>query len=125
MSSFDSVKGPSMTLRFEPRYLIRQPFEVGCKPVASRRTPAFASSSWYAAIASNISHLGMAPASVSFVALTMIMNRMFFLLLVLGSESPVGSALLPVFSTDATNRGGQIRHLCKLFLSSLRHCKYS
>jgi hypothetical protein len=45
MSSLASVKGPSITLRFSPEYLMRQPFELGWSPEASSSTPAFCSSS--------------------------------------------------------------------------------
>src|SRR5262245_18834587 len=76
MSSFDSVNGPSRTARLSPWYSMRQPFELACRPEASSSTPAFASSSWYAAISAKPASCGMTPASESFVALTMIMNRM-------------------------------------------------
>src|SRR5215813_5781610 len=123
MSSFDSVKGPSTMLRFEPRYPTRQPLEVGCNPVASRSTPAFANSSWYVVIAANISCLGMAPASVSFVALTMIMNRMFFL--------PFGLSLAAKawpcsqYSLLGRRIGAGKFDICpNYFYLSLRHCEY-
>src|SRR2546427_9275075 len=76
MSSFASVKGPSTTVRFAPEYLTRHPLELACSPEASSRTPAFCSSSWYFAIFARIGSCGMTPASESFVAFTMIMNRM-------------------------------------------------
>src|SRR3989454_12300846 len=75
MSSFASVKGPSTTVRFAPEYLTRHPLELACSPEASSRTPAFCSSSWYFAISVRIFSCGMTPASESFVAFTMIMNR--------------------------------------------------
>src|SRR5436309_13506309 len=75
MSSLASAKGPSTTVRLPPAYLIRHPSDVGCSPLASSRTPAFASSSWNVAISATISSLGMAPASLSSLPLTMIMNR--------------------------------------------------
>src|SRR5713226_4190176 len=75
MSSFASAKGPSITVRFPPEYLMRQPFELGCSPEASSSTPAFKSSSWYLVIAAMSFSSGMMPASVSLLALTIIMNR--------------------------------------------------
>src|SRR5438309_8114578 len=78
MSSFASVKGPSTTARFAPEYLTRQPFELGFRPEASSRTPAFCSSSWYFCIWAMSFSGGITPASESFVALTIIMNRMLF-----------------------------------------------
>src|SRR5438309_9908312 len=86
MSSFDSAKGPSTTLRCVPAYLTRQPFELARRPEASSNTPAFCSSSWYFAISARICSCGMTPASESLVAFTMIMNRMVASLLGLGSE---------------------------------------
>src|SRR5437867_4368034 len=59
---------------------MRQPFELGWSPEASSRTPALCSSSWYLAISaktgSQAGPIGMASASESFVAFTMIMKRM-------------------------------------------------
>src|SRR5439155_23965193 len=52
-----------------------QPFELACSPEASSSTPAFCSSSWYFAISVRIFSCGMTPASESFVAFTIIMNR--------------------------------------------------
>src|SRR5258707_3748417 len=78
MSSFDSAKGPSITVRFVPEYLTRQPFELAFRPEASSRTPAFCSSSWYFCISEMSFSEGITPASESFVALTIIMNRMVF-----------------------------------------------
>src|SRR5690242_9188293 len=76
MSSLASAKGPSTTVRFGPENLMRQPFALAWRPEASSSTPAFCSSSWYWAISANASSSGMTPASESFVAFTMIMNRM-------------------------------------------------
>src|SRR2546426_1080619 len=75
MSSFASVKGPSTTVRFAPAYFTRHPFELACRPEASSNTPAFCSSSWYFAISVRIFRCGMTPSSESWVAFTMIMNR--------------------------------------------------
>src|SRR5271165_5630544 len=76
MSSFDSAKGPSITVRFPAEYWMRQPFELAWSPEASSSTPAFTSSSWYFAIAAMSSSAGIMPASESLLALTIIMNRM-------------------------------------------------
>src|SRR5438046_4627249 len=67
-----------MTVRFAPEYLTRQPFELGFRPEASSSTPAFCSSSWYFCISDISFSEGITPASESFVALTIIMNRMLF-----------------------------------------------
>src|SRR6266849_2699250 len=90
MSSFASVKGPSTTVRLLPEYLTRQPFELGFKPDASSSTPAFCSSSWYFCISDISLSEGMTPASESFVALTIIMNRIVFSV-ELGAGPPDGS----------------------------------
>src|SRR6266542_3956678 len=60
-SSFDSVKGPSMTVRFPPENLTRAPSALGWRPERSSRTPAFASSSLYLPIAASSSSLGSWP----------------------------------------------------------------
>src|SRR5882762_7661246 len=91
MSSFASVKGPSITVRFAPEYLTRQPFELGLSPEASSSTPAFCSSSWYFCISAMSFSGGITPASESLVALTIIMNRMVFSNQ-LGAGPPDGSA---------------------------------
>src|SRR5438477_11470483 len=78
MISFASAKGPSITMRFAPEYLTRQPLELGFKPEASSRTPAFCRSWWYFCISEMSFSGGITPDSVSFVALTMIMNRIVF-----------------------------------------------
>jgi hypothetical protein len=75
MSSLASVNGPSITLGFPPEKRTRAPFEVGLSPAMSRSTPAFINSSLYLPIAESSSSLGMTPASVSLLALTIIMNR--------------------------------------------------
>src|SRR5437016_5473831 len=76
MSSFASVKGPSTRVRLCPEYWMRQPFALAWSPEASSSTPAFCSSSWYFAISARLVSRGITPASESFVAFTMIMNRM-------------------------------------------------
>src|SRR6266446_216889 len=89
MSSFASAKGPSITVRFAPEYLTRQPFELGFKPEASSSTPAFCSSSWYFCISDISFSAGITPASESLLALTMIMNRIVFSV-GLGARPPDG-----------------------------------
>src|ERR1043165_10138339 len=54
---------------------MRAPFAVGCSPAPSSMTPAFTSSSLNFAIAPSISSLGILPASLSRVALTITMKR--------------------------------------------------
>src|SRR5262249_20874821 len=54
---------------------MRTPFEVGWRPERSRSTPALASSSLYFVISAMSVSLGMTPASLSWLALTIIMNR--------------------------------------------------
>ena len=67
--SLASVKGPSITMRWPPEKRTRAPFEVGCRPVRSSSTPAFASASLYLVIASRSLSSGMTPASVSLFGL--------------------------------------------------------
>src|SRR6266704_3626005 len=103
MSSLASVKGPSITVRLLPEYLTRQPSELGFRPEASSRTPAFCSSSWYFCISEMSFSEGITPASESLVALTIIMNRIVFSV-ELGAGPRDGSAgwkasLLPVRRT--------------------------
>src|SRR3982074_1257902 len=77
MHSFASANGPSTMLRlFGPSNLTFQPFDVGCSPERSSRTPALDSSSLHLPMVARISSLGICPASESFVAFTIIMNRM-------------------------------------------------
>src|SRR6267143_578969 len=76
--SFASAKGPSTTVRLLPEYLTRQPLELGFKPDASSSTPAFCSSSWYFCISDIRFSEGITSPSESFVALTIIMNRILF-----------------------------------------------
>src|SRR3990172_1568094 len=65
-----------MTLRLSPAYLMRQPFELGFSPEASTSTPDLTNSSWYFCMLERSASPGMTPASVSSVALTIIMKRM-------------------------------------------------
>src|SRR5262245_46528791 len=86
MSSFDSAKGPSMTVRLPPETTTRAPFELGLRPSAARSTPAFAISSLYFMYAAKtLSDMGFSSSSfVSFLlGPEVIMNRIV--------ESPLGS----------------------------------
>src|SRR6267154_3449175 len=101
MSSFASVKGPSTTVRLLPEHLTRQPFELGFRPEPSSSTPAFCSSSWYFCISEMSFSEGITPASLSFVALTIIMNRMLFSNQ-LGAGPPGGSGRMKGQALDCT-----------------------
>src|SRR6185312_1945300 len=90
-SSLVSANGPSITVRFAPENFTRAPLELGCSPSAASSTPAFTSSSLYLPIAASRSWLGITPASLSALALTITMNR------IVGISIRVrGSTLLPV-----------------------------
>src|SRR5262245_4764584 len=98
-SSFDSVKGPSVTVTFPPSSRTRLPFELGCSPSVASNTPAFVISSMNVPIRSMRSLLGGAPASESASALSSPMNRIV--------EPPFGVARS--VTTPASNDGGQDR----------------
>src|SRR5436190_5679258 len=83
----------------------REPFELGCNPDRSSRTPAFISSSLYLVIAAMSSFEGMTPASDSLLAFTIIMNRIVL--------SPSEFVSLPISRTA----GGQIDIRSKKFYS--------
>src|SRR5882724_550683 len=91
MSSFASVKGPSIMVRLPPEDLMRVPLELGCRPARSSSTPAFMSSSLYLPIADRRASLGMTPASDSLLAFTIIMNFMVVSPLVFCGNEPLGS----------------------------------
>src|SRR5262249_49532536 len=91
MSSFVSVNGPSMTVRFEPETRTRAPRELGGSPAAPSRIPALSNSSLNLRMAENISVGGITPASDAFDALTITMTFMTELLnLVDGAAIEVG-----------------------------------
>src|SRR5258708_32897268 len=73
--------GPWLTLGSLPEYLIRAPFEVGCRPSPASMTPAFTISSLNLPIAVSSSALGITPASLFALAFTITMNRVVTLLL--------------------------------------------
>ena len=74
-SSFASVKGPSMTVRFAPENRTRFAFEVGWSPSPATRTPAFASSSLNFVMSASSFSSGRAPASEFASAFTSTMTR--------------------------------------------------
>ena len=73
-----ALNGPSITRRFLPENATRAPRELGCRPSPASITPARTNSSLNAPIAANSSCVGITPASLSFVAFTITMNRMSF-----------------------------------------------
>src|SRR6202046_4771012 len=84
-SSLASVKGPSTTVRDLPENLTRAPLELGWRPSMASTTPALMSSLLNLPISAMSSGAGRAPSfSDSGVALTMTMNRIFFVLSELG-----------------------------------------
>src|SRR5215468_7876829 len=85
MSSFVSVKGPSMTVFFPPEKRTRLPLLLGWRPSAASMMPAFTSDSLNLPISANSFSLGMMPASEFFVAFTITMTRIALLLLVWGT----------------------------------------
>src|SRR5262249_42713187 len=64
------------TVRLAPENLTRAPFELGWSPSAASSTPSFASSSLYRTMSQMSFSSGGIPASESFVALRIAMNRM-------------------------------------------------
>src|SRR5215472_3738622 len=99
-SSFDSVNGPSITVRLPSAKLTRLPLELAWSPSPASMMPAFTSSSLYFPIFSRISRLGRTPASDSLLAFTITMTRIVLspvicvvLELAVSSYSPAGSTL--------------------------------
>src|SRR3989441_4300817 len=74
-SSFVSVKGPSITVRFVPENLTRTPFELGWSPSPASITPAFTSSSLNFPMSVRIFLSGRMPASECLLALTSTITR--------------------------------------------------
>src|SRR5713226_5997630 len=74
MRSLVTANGPWLTLGCFPEYLIRAPFEVGCRPSPASITPAFTISSLNLPIAVSNSVLGITPASLFLSAFTITMN---------------------------------------------------
>src|SRR3982751_3321409 len=75
ISSFDSVNGPSITVRVAPENFTRLPLEEACKPSPASIIPAFASCSLNLPISARRSLLGNTPASESLLALTITITR--------------------------------------------------
>src|SRR5258708_26003635 len=73
--SLVTANGPWLTLGCFPEYLIRDPFDVGCRPSPASMTAAFTISSLNLPIAVSISVLGITPASLLLSAFTITMNR--------------------------------------------------
>src|SRR6476659_3225267 len=69
------VNGPWLTLGPFPEYVIRAPFDVGCRPSPASITPAFTISSLNLPIAVSSSVLGITPASLFLSAFTITINR--------------------------------------------------
>src|SRR5580704_9310899 len=92
-SSFVSAKGPSMTDVFPPDTRMRAPCELGRRPPELTVNPALlASSPRFSTAAINVGFGGL-PASESFVAFTIIMNRTVLSLNKFGREIVNGSSL--------------------------------
>src|SRR6185295_2700317 len=75
ISSFVSANGPSTTVLLSPENRTRAPFELGWSPSPASMMPAFTSSSLNCPISVSNFSLGRTPASVSWLAFRMIMNR--------------------------------------------------
>src|SRR3977135_2523202 len=76
------LNGPLVTVRSLPEYLMRAPFELGCRPSPASMTPAFTISSLNLPMAVSNSVLGMTPASLFLSAFTITMNRIVTLHLI-------------------------------------------
>jgi hypothetical protein len=86
MISFDSAKGPSMTVLSRPDNLTRFPLEVGWRPSPASMTPAFTSSSLNFPISLRTCSPGIWPASDSLLAFTITITRIVLLLPLNGNE---------------------------------------
>src|SRR5262245_38908630 len=106
-SSFDSANGPSSTVRLLPEKRTRAPFELGCSPSAASSTPAFISSSLYLPMSVRSFSLGITPASVLLLALTITMKRMALSPLVLrfGGPGLRRFSAVPVPGSTVTTNG--------------------
>src|SRR6202171_5034546 len=82
MRALVTANGPWLTLGCFPEYLIRAPFDVGCRPSPASMTPAFTISSLNLPMAVSNSVLGMTPASLFLSAFTITMNRIVTLHLI-------------------------------------------
>src|SRR5438874_1196481 len=119
-----------MTVAFPFENFTRAPFEVGWSPLRSGRTPAFASSSLYAVIASMISSPGSSPASDSSFAGTNTMNLGIAVSFPSGSWArSLRDRFEPYAPVVTTNDGRRDRHrpanfhgFSRLSLSLIRPC---
>src|ERR1700730_14840985 len=75
MRSPVTANGPLLTVGSLAAYLMRAPFEVGCRPSPASMTPAFTISSLNLPIAVSNSVLGITPDSLFLSAFTITMNR--------------------------------------------------
>src|SRR5262249_38364127 len=109
INSFDSVNGPSITVRLVPSKRTRLPLELACSPSPASMTPAFTNSSLNLPIAARISGPGRTPASDSLLAFTMTMTRIVV--------SPFGFGIVPHVggSTWCRARGDEIDMGCIFF----------
>src|SRR5712691_804037 len=105
-SSFVSLKGPSITVRFPLENLTRAPFELAWSPSPASITPAFTSSSLNFPMSVRIFLSGRTPASEFLSALTSTMNRI---------------AMSP--STYTTNNGRPDRHPSASLLEVSAKCR--
>src|SRR5712692_6273543 len=122
ISSFASVKGPSVTVRLPPDTRMRVPLELGWSPSAASSTPAFAMSWLNFLIAVTISTLGTAHSSRACAgAGSNIMNRIVLspFWFRLGPGLPAGLDRLNRGSTYTSNEGQQDRQEQQLFLGSI------
>src|ERR1700712_1396221 len=102
-----TANGPWLTLGVLPAYLMRAPFEVGCRPSPASMTPALTISSLNLPIAVSSSVLGITPASLSLLAFTITMNRIVTLRFEFRSGSRVAEPLVNRTSGDLRHRHGQ------------------
>src|SRR5262249_10553226 len=112
-SSFDSVKGPSVTVTFPPESRTRAPFELGWRPSVASSTPAFVISSRNFPIFSMSSLLAGPPASERLSALSSPMNRVVVSPsgLGFGAGHPDGFDRLSPGSTYTSNKGQRDRQV--------------
>src|ERR1700712_2810725 len=75
MRSPVTANGPLLTVGSLAAYLMRAPFELGCRPSPASMTPALTISSLNLPIAVSNSVLGITPASLFLSAFTITMNR--------------------------------------------------
>src|SRR6202140_3380941 len=119
ITSFASVKGPSVTLGLPPAKVTRAPIEGGWRPSSASSTPAFCRASLYLIMAATALASGMAPGwAFSYpLGIISIMNRIavvsFWCSLVFGSEQGFRTVLIGRTAALYSNveRGTADRHL--------------